>query len=195
MEAYAKLVGRVGTESEDDASKREFLVKALPCYLGRALSKESGCIVVDSTDTLLSRQHVQIAWTPKNGWKLVCLSKNGCTVDKKRYEKDGTAPLFNGSAIRIGNARLYFTLPVIDEVSVPSSKKRDRAGNAVTDGDDDDDDDSHASGEILMCLTGEEKTAKSGIKLANVHSTVGRLKGIYLSTQKNAFLRCRYSSF
>ena len=141
MEAYAKLVGRVGTESEDDASKREFLVKALPCYLGRALSKESGCIVVDSTDTLLSRQHVQIAWTPKNGWKLVCLSKNGCTVDKKKYEKDGVASLVNGSAIRLGNARLYFTLPII-EPEVPNigsnNRKRERTGTTLTDEDNDD---------------------------------------------------------
>lgn len=181
MAAFAKLVGRVGINSDDEASKREYLIRILPCCLGRALSKEGGSIVVDANDTLLSRQHVQIAWSLSSGWKLICLSKNGCTVNKKRYEKDGTAPLFNGSAIRIGNARLYFTLPVIDEVSVPSSKKRDRAGNAVTDGDDDDDDDIHGGGEMPFTLTGEEKTAKSVIKLVNGHSPVGRLKGIYHS--------------
>lgn len=173
MEAYAKLVGRVGTNSDDEASKREFLIRVLPCCLGRALSKDGGSIVVDVNDTLLSRQHVQIEWSQNSGWKLVCLSKNGCTVDKKRIEKDGTAPLLNGSAIRIGNARLYFTLPIVDDVSVPSCRKRDRAGNAVTDEDDDND-----GNEIIMCLGGIERAAESVMKLTNTNSSGGRLKGI-----------------
>ena len=113
---------------DDDASKREFLITELPCSLGRAHCNEGGSIVVDCNDVLLSRQHVQIKWSQEVGWLLTCLSKNGCTVDKKRYGKAADVPIKNGSAIRIGNARLYFTLPVVEEAvtisPTVSTKKR-----------------------------------------------------------------------
>ena len=178
MEAYAKLVGRIGTSGDDEASNREFLVRELPCCLGRALAKDGGSIVVDSNDTLLSRQHVQIAWTLQNGWKLICLSKNGCTVDKKKYDKDGIAPLANGSAIRIGNARLYFTLPIIEDVPVRNNRKRDRVGTL------DDDDD----GAIMMYLGGIEKKDDLSRSTPFVSSD-NRIKGNHFSlSQKVAVL-------
>ena len=127
MEAYAKLEGRVGL-SDDEASKREFLITELPCSLGRASAIGGSSIVIDCNDVLLSRQHVEIKWSQEVGWLLICLSKNGCTVDKKRYGKAAEIALRNGSAIRIGNARLYFTLPVVEAVverpSPTESKKR-----------------------------------------------------------------------
>lgn len=170
MEAYAKLVGRIGTNIDDETSNREFLIRELPCCLGRALSKDGGSIVIDSNDTLLSRQHGEIAWTLQNGWKLICLSKNGCTVDKKKYDKDGIAPLVNGSAIRIGNARLYFTLPIIEDVPVHTHRKRDRAGTL------DDDDD----GAIMMYLGGMEKKEEMS-KITSFHSSDNRNKGNFFS--------------
>ena len=149
MEAYAKLIGRVGTNSDDEASQKEFLISELPCYLGRTLLREGGGIIIDSTDTLLSRQHVKITWSQSGGWKLYCLSKNGCTVNKKKYEKDEIASLYNGSAIRIGNARLYFTLPVAaEEVPVPDNRKRIWSETKSHDND----------GELIMCLGGMDKS-------------------------------------
>ena len=117
MEAYAKLEGRIGL-NDDEASKREFLITELPCSLGRSSVTGRGGIIVDCNDVLLSRQHVEISWSQDGGWLLICLSKNGCTVDKKRYGKSAQIGLRNGSAIRIGNARLYFTLPVIEAIAV-----------------------------------------------------------------------------
>jgi pSer/pThr/pTyr-binding forkhead associated (FHA) protein len=112
-EAFAKLIGRIGPSNDDETTKREFLITKLPCILGRAILDDGNhSIVVDPDDTLLSRQHVQISWTQASGWSLLCLSKNGCTVNKQKYGKSDVASLSNGSPIRIGNARFYFTLPV-----------------------------------------------------------------------------------
>ena len=159
MEAYAKLIGRVGTNSDDESSQKEFLVSELPCYLGRTLLREGGGIIIDSTDTLLSRQHVKITWSQSGGWKLYCLSKNGCTVNKKKYEKDEIASLYNGSAIRIGNARLYFTLPVAEEVCVPDNRKRIWSETKSYDND----------GELIMCLGGIDKSDERD-KIGRVNS-------------------------
>lgn len=177
MEAYAKLIGRVGTNSDDESSQKEFLVSELPCYLGRTQLREGGGIVIDSTDTLLSRQHVKITWSQSGGWKLYCLSKNGCTVNKKKYEKDEVAALHNGSAIRIGNARLYFTLPVLEENSLSESRKRVHSETAPSADDDD--------GALIMCLGGMDKADERAnpAKIANFSSSgSSRAKGIYLQS-------------
>jgi hypothetical protein len=124
-EAYAKLTGRIGSSNNAETTEREFLITELPCILGRAILDDGNkCIVVDPDDTLLSRQHVQISWTEANGWSLLCLSKNGCTVNKQKYGKSDVVSLFNGSPIRIGNARFYFTLPVVADIIVTNDKKR-----------------------------------------------------------------------
>lgn len=172
MEAYAKLIGRIGANNDDDSAQKEFLVSELPCYLGRTLLKEGGGIVIDSTDTLLSRQHVKITWSQSGGWKLYCLSKNGCTVNKKKYEKDEIASLYNGSAIRIGNARLYFTLPVVEEISIPESRKRAHSETQPSADDDD--------GALIMCLGGIEKSnqGENIVKIGNFTSSLSsRAKG------------------
>jgi hypothetical protein len=123
-EAYAKLTGRIGPSNDDETTKREFLITKLPCILGRAvLDDGNNSIVVDPDDTLLSRQHVQISWIQSTGWSLLCLSKNGCTVNKQKYNKSDVVSLSNGSPIRIGNARFYFTLPVVPDI-VANDKKR-----------------------------------------------------------------------
>jgi predicted component of type VI protein secretion system len=152
MEAYAKLEGRVGVSDDDDDSKREFLITELPCSLGRAQCSEGGSIVIDCNDVLLSRQHVQITWSQEAGWILTCLSKNGCTVDKKRYGKAAEIGLRNGSAIRIGNARLYFTLPLVEDIvgalSSPDGSSKKRAYSETlpeTDGEE---------GDLLMAMPG-----------------------------------------
>ena len=151
MEAYAKLEGRVGLSEDDDTSKREFLITELPCTLGRAQIGEGGSIVIDCNDVLLSRQHVQITWSQEAGWLLICLSKNGCTVDKKRYGRAAEINLKNGSAIRIGNARLYFTLPVVEdatpEISPTSGSKKRSYSDTLpeTDGEE---------GDLIMAMPG-----------------------------------------
>lgn len=111
MEAYAKLVDRNSLENEADTEKREFLITELPCSLGRTLVQSSDfhCIVLDSTDVLLSRQHAQIKWSQEDGWTLTCLSKNGFFVDERKYRRDERANLHDGSDIRLGK-QYYFVL-------------------------------------------------------------------------------------
>ena len=45
----------------------------------------------------MSRQHVELLWCAGKGWQLTCLSKNGCTVDKIKYNKDEVASLHDGT--------------------------------------------------------------------------------------------------
>ena len=110
MEAYAKLVDRNSLENEADTEKREFLITELPCSLGRTPveSNECHCIVIDGADVLLSRQHAQIKWSQEDGWTLTCLSKNGFFVDERKYRKDETASLYDGSNIRLGELHFIF---------------------------------------------------------------------------------------
>jgi hypothetical protein len=137
MEAYAKLVGKIGSKMSEN---KEFFVTDLPCALGRAMMPgvKAGCfIVLDQNDNLLSRQHAEIVWLQdKSAWALRCLSKNGCTVDRKKYDKDELAPLNNGSAIRLGNVRVYFMLPV---EANDKKRKLDSIAGSDDDGADDDD--------------------------------------------------------
>jgi hypothetical protein len=118
MEAYAKLVDKVSLQNKEELEKREYLITELPCRLGRANipSNNTFSIVIDATDVLLSREHVQIAWSQDDGWKLFCLSKNGCTVDEKKYKKDENVLLHNGSDIRLGRRFLYHFHPFYDFV-------------------------------------------------------------------------------
>jgi pSer/pThr/pTyr-binding forkhead associated (FHA) protein len=110
MEAYAKLVDRNSLENDAELEKREFLITELPCSVGRVYIESSDffCIVIDSTDVLLSRQHAQIRWSLEDGWTLTCLSKNGLFVDERKYRKDEQASLRDGSDIRLGNATTVF---------------------------------------------------------------------------------------
>ena len=56
----------------------------------------AGRASIDPQDTLMSRQHVELLWCAGKGWQLICLSKNGCTVDKIKYNKDEVASLHDG---------------------------------------------------------------------------------------------------
>ena len=112
MEAYAKLVDRNSLENDAELEKKEFLITELPCSVGRVhiQSNDFFCIVIDSTDVLLSRQHAQIRWSLEDGWTLLCLSKNGLFVDERKYRKDEQALLRDGSDIRLGNATILFSV-------------------------------------------------------------------------------------
>jgi hypothetical protein len=149
--AFAKLVGRIGINNEED-SQRVFLITEFPCALGRALLNKGGSLVIDPNDTLLSRQHVQINWIDSE-WIITCLSKNGCTVDKKKYKENESCILSDCSAIRIGNARLYFTLPAREGNKRPYSE-------ALPGSDDED-------GELIMCLGGVHSSGEIGTKTIN----------------------------
>jgi hypothetical protein len=159
--AYAKLVGRVGVNSEEEESQREFYITEVPCALGRALLNEGGSLVIDPNDTSLSRQHVQINWIDP-GWILTCLSKNGCTVDKKKYKENESCSLIDCSAIRIGNARLYFTLPTKEEGNK-------RPYSETLPGSDDED------GELIMCLGGVQTLGNIGTRIVNSSSSSHQL--------------------
>ena len=164
MEAYAKLEGRVGL-TDDDASKREFLITELPCSLGRSSVNGGGGIIIDCNDILLSRQHVEITWSQDVGWLLICLSKNGCTVDRKRYGKSAKIGLRNGSAIRIGNARLYFTLPVVEAILLPlqvDSKKRSYSETLH---------ETDEEGDLIMAMPGQSFLSASSAISTNNGST------------------------
>lgn len=137
MISYARLTGRLGGEGSQEC---QFFITDLPVYLGRVpLSDNSdgASIVINGKDTLLSRQHVKIQWDPNNGWQLLVLSKNGCTVDKTKYTKDDTVNLHDGSAIRIGHSHLYFTLPIVTETSSKSGDNVQRKRPKEAGSDDD----------------------------------------------------------
>jgi pSer/pThr/pTyr-binding forkhead associated (FHA) protein len=122
MEAYARLTGKL-SGGDDDSNDCLFYITELPVFLGRVQLQDSSLgasIVINADDSLLSRQHAKIQWSQTDGWQMVVLSKNGCTVDKKKHSKDEIIQLHDGSAIRLGHAHLYFTLPIITK-STPSS--------------------------------------------------------------------------
>ena len=103
MEAYAKLVDKTsGDVAEVD--QREYMITDLPCVLGRVRMPncETPTIVIDTSETLISRQHAEIKWSHEAGWTLTCLSKNGLSVDNVRYKKDDEASLRDGSSIHLG---------------------------------------------------------------------------------------------
>ena len=105
MEAYAKLVDRNSLENDKETQTREFLITDLPCSLGRVnLPPDQFSIVVDEDDIMLSRQHAKIQWLQDTKWSLVCLSKNGFSVDDVKYKKDEHATLHDGSTIQLGKA-------------------------------------------------------------------------------------------
>lgn len=77
MAGYAKLVGRIGINDENEVIIKEFLITDIPCMLGRVVCKQSYSIVIDTNDVLLSRQHVQITWSKETG---LCIYKYGSSV-------------------------------------------------------------------------------------------------------------------
>ncbi len=109
--AYFKLNGFLVEEPPiDKRVPKEFYVSILPITLGRMESSKPDFLCVDEFDSTLSRQHMKISYNGVN-FIATCLSKNGIIVDKARVEKDGTALLHDGSAIKLGKLRLYFITP------------------------------------------------------------------------------------
>lgn len=107
-QAFARLVGRLGSGNDNSTKEYSELLYELPAILGRG----DNAILIDNDDATISRQHVVIDWDPsKTSYTIKCLSKNGIIVDKKKLSKNEDALIDNGSAIRIGTAKLYFTLP------------------------------------------------------------------------------------
>ena len=121
-QAFARLVGRLGSGNDNATKEYSELLYELPAILGRG----DNAILIDNDDTTISRQHVLIDWDPaKTSYTIKCLSKNGIIVDKKKLSKNEDALIDNGSAIRIGTAKLYFTLPF--------DKKRKNGGSPPSD--------------------------------------------------------------
>lgn len=121
--SYIRLIGRIG--SDDNTSKdHEIYIKEIPAILGRG----DNSIHIDDNDTTISRQHIMIDWDDtKSSYYIKCLSKNGIIVDKIKLGKDQEALVDNGSAIRIGTSKLYFTLPDPDKKRKDANSPSDNA--------------------------------------------------------------------
>jgi len=93
-------------------------VDALPCTLGRAPTSLKGPglgkhLLVDEGDTTLSREHANLTWNSVKGcYEIECLSKNGIVINNVRILKGQVAEVHLNTALRLGSARLYTSLPV-----------------------------------------------------------------------------------
>jgi pSer/pThr/pTyr-binding forkhead associated (FHA) protein len=130
---FARLEGFIGAHEK---SNKFFStnIHELPTILGR--SSADNCISIDSNDTTISRQHIEIGWNiSNNNFTLTCLSKNCCVVNQKRIEKDQTIILNSGAAIRVGTAKFYFLESLSLNVNIkgisPSSSSKKRKSNEM----------------------------------------------------------------
>jgi hypothetical protein len=123
-----RLQGKYG--SEEESRDFDLGVGALPVSLGRAPNRTEGeppfHLTLDASDSLLSREHVKIEGTTGR-YEIVCLSKNGAVVDKKKVLKGARAPIKHQTAVRIGGCRFYVVFPV----DPSSSKKRKGDGEGA----------------------------------------------------------------
>jgi hypothetical protein len=111
--------GVVGPTPNSSAVKELRLhVDALPCTLGRAPSYTKGPglgkhLLVNDADTTLSREHANLTWNNVKGcFEIECLSKNGIVINNVRILKGQVAEIHLNTALRLGAARLYTSLPV-----------------------------------------------------------------------------------
>lgn len=111
--AYALFAGKVGPTSNSQIVRDVVLpITSLPTSLGRAPNVD-GHLMVDEGDSTLSREHLRVNFNPLKGcYEIACLSKNGAIVDKIRIKKGEVAEVHANSAVRLGSARMYFTVPV-----------------------------------------------------------------------------------
>lgn len=69
----------------------------------------------------ISRQHAELKWDPTNRrWSLICLGKNGLTVNGKAHTPDTCSPekplpLANKDRIEIGEVDFFFLLPITEK--------------------------------------------------------------------------------
>lgn len=134
--SFARLEGFIGG-TEESNKKWSTNIFELPTILGR--SSADNCISIDSNDTTISRQHIEISWNILNSnFTLKCLSKNCCVVNQRRIEKDHTITLHSGAAIRVGTAKFYFhsaeslSLKVKEkDIEAPSSSSKKRKSNEI----------------------------------------------------------------
>ena len=118
MPVFAKLRGR--TSPEEATDDIDLSITATRATLGRpttvgGASATEGLFLGISAHKSISRAHAQVSWDgrakPSGKWSIVCLSKNGMTVDKFYWGKGETAALEHHSAVKIGRSMFYFVLP------------------------------------------------------------------------------------
>lgn len=85
---------------------------------------------------IISRIHAEVTWDEaEQSFFLTCRSKNGCIVDGKQVSNNTNTQLKNGSAIKIGDLRVYFLLPVLkkekSEVAKQSRSSDGRVSSSV----------------------------------------------------------------
>lgn len=111
------VIGRFSTKliSELPDSPGKTIIEkdndALACLLSNA-DESKGFVSLGQSKTV-SREHVKIAWNPDTSqWELICLGKNGISVDKEQIDSSSPPlPLESKAAIRIGAVFLFFLLP------------------------------------------------------------------------------------
>jgi hypothetical protein len=139
---YMVFSGMVGPTAQSLAVRElTILIDSLPCTLGRApnapLTPTGKHFLIDDGDTTLSREHASISWNaPLGCFEISCLSKNGIVVNNARVKKGETAVIRSNSALRMGAARLYVSLP-IDFVEGPEEEKTPKKRKPVASGDQD----------------------------------------------------------
>ena len=83
-----RLQGRFGVE---DAREFDLGIGALPVTLGRAPSRTDAPpyhLSLDANDSTLNREHVRIESKGSKKFEIVCMSKNGAIIDKKKIFKE-----------------------------------------------------------------------------------------------------------
>ena len=119
-ECYLVLVGRIGPTTTNGKSKDlTLLVNSMPCTLGRK-PDAAGHLLVDASDSNLSREHIAIQHNAvSKSFEVCCLSKNGIVVDGNKVRKGEVKDILPGTAIKFGAARFYTCFP--EEYLVPAA--------------------------------------------------------------------------
>lgn len=112
---YFRLIGKTTCDTSSIDNDFQYYAQSLHLMIGRKKSETaSGAYTFVSLcedDTSISRIHVTIDYNDDKFY-LNCISKNGVTINKIKYDKDTKGvQLHNGDAIKVGKARIYFQLP------------------------------------------------------------------------------------
>jgi len=127
QQAYARLVGRVGSSTDFELIDEPVI--SVPITLGRTESSTDADehvrhLCIGRRENTISRKHGKIYYDEdQKSYQLQCLSKNGVIVDGRSYALNETAVIKSRSAIRLGAARLYFLLPKKETENVKESSK------------------------------------------------------------------------
>jgi hypothetical protein len=107
--AFAKLQGRCITDlAEDSAAGEDFVafVTSLPAKLGRKVDESAGDISLSKSKSV-SRHHATLLMQDGR-IEILCVGKNGLTVNGEQIEVGKQCALTPGAAVKIGCYCFYF---------------------------------------------------------------------------------------